>query len=194
MNIAIAGTRGVGKSSLFRNLKIELPKKYKIYFLGETVFNKARDTRSILDCMRSQEDILIQHIEAQKWSENCGFNIMSDGSLVDALAHMIVGNHIVGDYVFPGDVEENIKMLYSLSPFVYEANMKISSYDLIFYLPIDFVCKGISNVEFTRQKKADTVIKEIMALYKIEYHTITGSVDNRTSDVLEIIKQHMEGE
>lgn len=66
MNIAITGTRGVGKSSLFRNLKIELPKECKIYFLGETVFDEVKDTRSILNYMRSQEDILIQHIEAQK--------------------------------------------------------------------------------------------------------------------------------
>ena len=193
MNIAIAGARGVGKTSLFRNLKIELPKKYKIYLFGETLFDNARDTISILDYMRNQEDNLIHHIEAQKWSEKCGFNVMSDGSIIDALTYMIIGNHNVNGYIFTGDVKENIKILHSLSPFIHEAISRINAYDLIFYLPIEFLCKGLSNEEFTHQKKADIVIREIMALYDIEYHTATGSVDDRKSGVLKTIKQHMEG-
>ena len=192
MNIAIAGARGVGKTSLFRSLKIELPKKYKIYLFGETLFDNARDTISILDYMRNQEDTLIKHIEAQKWSEKCGFNVMSDGSLIDALAHMIIGNCEVENYIFPGDVKNNIKVLHSLSPFIHEAITRINTYDLIFYLPIEFVCKGLPKKEFARQMKADSVIREIMALYNIEYHTAIGSVDNRKSDVLKTIKKHVE--
>ena len=193
MNIAIAGTRGVGKTSLFRSLKIELPKEYKIYLFEETLFYNVRDTISILDHMRNQEDTLIKHIEAQKWSEKCGFNVMSDGSLIDTLAHMIIGNHSVNGYIFPGDVKENIKILHSLSPFIHEAISRINAYDLIFYLPIEFVCKGLSDEELTHQKKTDIVIREIMALYNIEHHAITGSMDDRISSVLKTITQHIEG-
>lgn len=96
-------------------------------------------------------------------------------------------------YIFPGNVKDNIKTLHSLSPFLQEAIGAIKNYDLIFYLPIEFVCKGLSSEDFIRQKKADTVIREIMRLYDIGYHTAIGSVDSRTSDVLETIKQHIEG-
>ena len=193
MNIAIAGARGVGKTSLFRSLKIELPKEYKIYLFGDTVFGKAGNTKTILEYMKNQEEVVLQYIAAQKWSENCGFSIMSDGSIIDAMAHMIIGNHTYFGFIFPGDLKKNIKMLHYLSPSVDEAISRFTTYDLIFYLPTEFECKGVSIEETVRQKKVDAVIKELMDMYNVRYHTVRGSVDDRKSVALEAIKQHVEG-
>jgi len=78
-----------------------------------------------------------------------------------------------------------------------EATYRIKHYiksefypDYIFYLPIEFdaVKDGVRDVFLDKQKDVDGFIQAILTQCKIDYHLISGSVDERINKILEVLK------
>lgn len=63
------------------------------------------------------------------------------------------------------------------------------SYDYIFYLPIEFkpIADGIREGDSDFQKNIDEEIKELLTKLSIKHHTLTGTVSERVSQVIETI-------
>ena len=190
MEIPIIGSHKLGKTALFNAIRMALPAEPKFHFMEEIALGEIADAKTFFTYMEMQERILDIHLKRSKWAKKEGVNMISDRCLIDNLAYMIIGKYSPYLYAFSRTYESTLKVLEELSPIVREAISHFHDYDLIFYVPIEFNYGNPSKEEILYQENVDDIIKRLLKVYKIEYHTVTGSVEGRKRFVMETIKQH----
>jgi len=192
MDVVIIGSHKIGKTTVFRAVKEAISSDYKIQFFNEDAQKVISEVDSFFSYMNMQEQILIRQIRSLNWTQKYGFNSVSDRSIIDNLAYMIVGRESPYLYAFPGDIRANIDELEKLSPIVPEVINRIYDYDLVFYIPIEFKLGNPTKEQILYQHTVNDVIKHLLKIYDNKHYTVTGSVEERRDTILDKIKQHME--
>ena len=195
INIAVAGSHKVGKTSVFEEIITgSLSLSYNIEFFNEFALEKISEADTFFKYMGMQEDILTHQIKVLKWAKENEVSTFSDRCLIDNLTYMIVGRESPYAYALSDDFNSSLEIIKVLSPVVSEAIAHFYHYDLIFYIPIEFKLGSPTDEQILYQRIIDDAIRHLLNVYGIKYHVVTGSVEERTKFVVETIKQYMRGE
>ncbi len=166
MKISIVGAHGVGKTTLAKELvnylKYSLiPDTAALAFQKGFVVNENTPPEN-------QFWILTKQIEYEREYKD---NFVADKSLFD---NIIYSQTIFKDGRILSLIEEIV--------------FKNAKYDFFFYIPIEInlVDDGRS-MDKNFQKKIDKLYVEFMKKNNINYHTITGSVENRLNQCIKIL-------
>lgn len=185
MKIALTGAHGTGKSTLAKFLQLEMEKRNLIAsvtpevprLICETVNDKEYFRRGNNSLLKQSLILLGQLIIEEQSRDNVDIQIC-DRTLFDHWAYSLslFGAEIAsGNYI---EVYENF------------ISQHCKSYDIIFYIPIEFkpLDDGTREGDEMFQAEIDTLITGLLKKHKIEYKTITGSVENRCKTILDTIK------
>ena len=189
MNIAIIGSRKTGKTSLFHALIKELPPEFLQY--EELEFKKVPEASTLLEYLHTQENILLKQIEYAEFEKAYPkIDIVSDGNLIDTMACMIRGKYSPYTYALSRDDKSSFEILKEISPPVIKAISHFYDYDLLFYLPIEFKYEEATEKELMRRWSIDHIIKDLLEVFGIRHHIITGNVCERKDSILRLIKDY----
>ena len=194
INIAVAGSHKVGKTTLYNEVVEALPPEFKIKCVGEMALREISEADTFFKYMAMQERILDKQIKLLDWAKENEVSTFSDRSLIDNAAYAIVGRESPYPYALSGDANSSLDIIKVLSPVISEAIAHFYLYDLLFYIPIEFNYGNPTKEEILYQWSVDDIIKRLLKIYGIKYYTIKGSVEERKILVLARIKQHMGGE
>lgn len=177
MKIAIIGTHKTGKTTTLDSLNDGFE---KFHVIPEIIQDFNFQTSSFFEYMRIQEEVLLKQIVI----ENLYDNTISDRSTIDNLAYMVVRFM----KAFPQyDVETALRKIFDLSPSVVSSAIKnFTSYNLLFYTPIEFITGSPTDNEITYQKNIDSVIKFLLKSYQLESIYLTGSTEKRKESIIEV--------
>lgn len=77
----------------------------------------------------------------------------------------------------------------ALSPLTDLIAKHCQSYDLIFYVPIEFapLDDGTREGDKDFQKAIDEEVRELLKMYGLTYHTVTGTVPDRVAQVMKVL-------
>lgn len=193
MNVAIMGTLNVGKTTLFENVRTELPPEFVC--IEKFVPFHTMEPRGVFDFLCRQEEVLLEQIKQIDWEcEVKSISIINNGSIIDTFARMLIGKGIYYQYAFQGNIERNIDILKNASQPALEAFARFYSYDLLFYLPIvvnygDPMRPKETQREFNYRRDFDETIRYLLRTFNIQHHTVTGSVEEQRDFVLEKINE-----
>ncbi|MCK4665922.1 AAA family ATPase [Candidatus Dependentiae bacterium] len=193
MNVAITGTINVGKTTLLERVRTELPLEF-VYIEEFGPFYTTCPT-GLFEFMHRQEEVLLEQInEIDRQFEDKSISIISNGSVIDTFARMLIGYGDYYRYAFQGNIERNIDIIKNASRPALKAFNCFYNYDLLFYLPImvdygDVSRPKITNREFAYKRDIDETIRYLLRTFNIEHHTVTGSVKEQRDFVLEKINE-----
>ncbi len=184
MKIALTGAHGTGKSTLAKFLKEEISKRKKIAsvtpevprMICETVIDKEyfrRGNNSLL----KQSLILLGQLVIEEQNQK-GVDVqICDRTLFDHWAYSL---SLFGKEIIKGNYTEIYEKFIS---------QHCISYDKVFYLPIEFkpLDDGIRESDEKFQSEIDEIIVGLLKKHKIQYETITGSVEKRCETILKAI-------
>lgn len=185
MNVAITGSNGVGKTTLYKEMIKKFPDTFT--YFHETPEDEKVEPESFFGYMYSQEKILKEQTRQLEWAKTHKLNILSDGSLIDNFVHMVMGKKSPYTYALSRDAKSSRDIIEVLSPIVCEAIAHFYDYDLLFYIPIEFKRDNISKEEILHQWTIDNLIKHILDVYGIKHHIVHGSVEERKDFVIRMI-------
>jgi len=194
INIAVIGSHKIGKTTLYNEVVEALLSKWNIVCLDEIALEGIAEANTFFKYMSLQEKILTHQIKVLEWAKENEVSTFSDRSLIDNLAYFNIGRESPYPYALSNDFKSSLEIIKVLSPVVSEAIAHLYDYDLLFYIPIEFKLGSPTKEQISYQESVDKVIKYILEVYGIRYHTVTGSIEERTRFVVEIIKQNMGGE
>ena len=187
MNVAIIGSCEVGKTALYEKIIESIPESF--FYFDEMPEELIPESNSFFSYMCGQEKILLEHIRHIEWEKKHELaSNLSDGSLIDTMAYMIVGKGSPYTYAVSDDAESSVKLMKILSPAMREAMSYLHSYDLLLYIPIEFDCENSTKEDLLYRWTIDNTINRILKSNSIRHHIITGSVKERTNLVLGLIK------
>jgi len=185
MKIALIGTHEVGKTTLLNSLE---PNFTEFHFIPEIIQDFHFQTRSFFEYMSIQEEVLKKQIVLETLKENT----ISDRSSIDNLAYMIV------EFMdkFPQyDMEMALKKIHNLSLSVISSTIaNFKTYDILFYVPVEFLSRTPTKTELIYQRNVDEVIKFLIKIYKLEIFYVTGTVEERKENIIKIYNQVIENE
>ena len=194
MEIPIIGSHKIGKTTLFEAVIEALSSELNFHSMREIALGEIADVNTFFTYMEMEERILDIHLKRSKWAKKEGVNMISDRCLIDNIAYMIVGKYSPYTYAFSRTYSTTLKVLEELSPIVSEAITHFNDYDMVFYVPIEFKYGSPTEGEMFYQSNVDDIIRELLKINNIKYHTVTGSVEERKNFVLDKIKQYMEAQ
>lgn len=183
MKIALTGAHGVGKSTLAHSLLETLSKQ------GKTVVVTPEVPRLICDIVDDKEYfrrgnnsllkqslIMLGQLVIEERAQNVDFQIC-DRTLFDHWAYSL---SLFKEEITTGKYED-----------LFEHFIKehCQTYEAIFYIPIEFAPKddGVREDDVSFQKEIDSLIVGLLNKHKINYVQITGSIDERTTKILQAI-------
>jgi GTPase SAR1 family protein len=186
MRIVFTGSHGVGKTSILKVLKEKLP-DYDIQL--ESLTRKAVGDSSKLNLTTPEEsEKLIAKVYMDYFLNNQNKNFVASRHMVDVFAYSIYlrkVNKNISDITLI-DIDDKIQKII---------HKKI--FDVVCYIPIEFDLteeetkkvfrEGQNNKNY--REDIDTIIKFYLWSYGIKYITITGSVEDRVKQVLEIVNK-----
>lgn len=180
-NIILIGSQGTGKTTLAKNLQATLSvfKKYEIIDGSSREANKLGLEINESTSIKSQR--IMNQITIKKINE-----------FKDSACNLIFVTSIARLYAYP-------QRAYSLTP---EPNLGVfvdvmktwALYELnlaqVFYIPIEFYIEndGVRSIDLTFQRDIDIILKTLMDDNSIEYVAIKGSIIERVSKILEVLK------
>lgn len=189
MNVAIIGSQKVGKTTLYKKIIESLPESF--FYFDEMPDELVPEANSFFSFMCGQEKILLEHIKRIEFEKKHELvSDLSDGSLIDTMAYMIVGRESPYTYAVSDDTESSVNLIKILTPAMREAMSYLHSYDLLFYIPIEFDCENSTKKDLLYRWTIDNTINRILKSNHIRHHTITGSVEERRDLVLGLIKDY----
>lgn len=193
MNVAITGSLNTGKTALFEEVRTELPSEFVC--IEKIVPNYTTSPTGLFDFMHRQEEVLIEQINQIDWqSEDKSINIISNGSVIDTFARMLIGYGNYYRYAFQGNIERNIDILKNASRPASKAFNYFYTHDLLFYLPITVNYRDPSKTEKTNReiaykKDIDETIRYLLRIFNIKHYILTGSVEKQKDFILERINE-----
>jgi len=190
MNIAIIGTNGVGKTTLFEAVKEKISPELNFDFFDEKPLEENEEIKTLFGYMKAHEDIIESHLRIKKWGEFNKRNIIIEGCPLLNISYMIVGRYTSYNYNFHSYAKVNIEMLSSLSDIVDLATVDSRFYTHIFYIPIEFYPnEKTTKEELIFRSNVDEVLRNNLRKCGVKYHTVKGTVDERTDFVLKTIEE-----
>ena len=182
MRIAFTGVHSTGKTTLLDALKSNYSEE--LYAISEIA-------RNVISCgyplgKDANVDSYINLISEQLKAENIFVNygrdklIIADRTLLDTLAYAKVNKGLPRPYI----PEYFIDMLEQI--WLIEKNF----YDLYIYFPIEFEMKNddVRPLGEDYRASVNDQIKRLLDKFSVKYLVITGSVDNRLQQILEVIE------
>jgi len=171
--IAIVGTHSSGKSVLCKALQPHIDNLFgkSILITGVSRFVHSEYKLPINEKATVDTQYAIEKVYDLVEKLYMGFPRLADRTIIDRYAYTLANNLPLKDYY------------ETLLP------IKLSLYNKIFYLPIEFnlVKDGVRSEDTAYRKKIDEIIQEILNKHGIEYYELNGSVKQRVVDALAII-------
>ncbi|HRH22145.1 MAG TPA: ATP-binding protein [bacterium] len=167
MRIALTGSHGVGKTTLFDNLV--LPRHNKIQEAARAEIarqGKLPHEMSEEEFFNFQLSLVHKQIELEQG------DFIADRSLFDMLAY--AQDH-PEHHLLRAIIEEHYR-----------------PYDYVFYIPIEFalVIDDVRKDDLRYQKTIDERIKKLLAEYQINYITISGAKERRLDLIHSILHKN----
>lgn len=184
MKICITGSHSTGKTTLI-NSYVNQHSELGFHVINE----KAREV--IAKGYKLGKDATIdtylfyinEQLKAEIESDKLKYDFLfSDRSIIDGAAHPKVNNHIAGK-VFP---------TYFIEMFENILHFQKTFFDIYIYLPIEFPMQPDEvrpNDELYRQE-IDNEILRLLRKHIPNFHTVSGTVAQRTGQLIEIIREH----
>ena len=181
--ICIVGGPSTGKTTLAKAIAEELAKRnYSAELVGEFVrdfiVNKGQINEPVaqLAIARGQKER-----ETAAYNRNPAFIVCDAASfLCPVYFHFLHGGSSDKDKA--GEFNEIEKELWR------ETGGEISSYDFVFFLPVEFAPEQDGVRLYTDQiENISSRIKEFLKSHNIKYHELRGTVQDRVNRALEII-------
>lgn len=179
--IAIAGTHGVGKTSLAHTLANKFTESDLKTILNSQIARTLIKNGYPLGKEATSESYIqyiISQLQAEERAKECDIFI-SDRTLLDPLAYAIVNREYVHSDV-PYDI---IKLLESVW------RLELSQYDLYVLVPIEFEMQ-IDNVRPVDEKYRERIESQIDLLlneYFVNHIIVSGTIEDRAFQVLSSI-------
>lgn len=171
MKICFTGSHGTGKSTLCNELTKHLPKAFYIQEIARQEITRiGRLPYNMTDTERFEFQKRLLQLQLQAEAEHDNF--MSDRGLMDILAY---------SYDLP--------QYQQLLEIALKSNIA-TRYSMVFYIPIEIepVDDGIRSDDPVYQLDIDRKIVQICSDLGINTYVITGSVEERTKQVLDTLK------
>lgn len=175
MKIAFTGSHGVGKTTLIDNLEKELSRVKSIVVTKEIpriiceLVNNTEYFRRGVNNLEKQLLIFLGQVIQEYELTNSNFELtLCDRTIFDHWAYTL--------YLF--EKELNNEYINIIENFLLK---HMSSYDLIFYIPIEFEVEDDGTREDDKefQKKIDSIIINNLEKFKIPFIIISGTIDDR---------------
>lgn len=181
MKIAFTGAHGVGKTTLINSIKRRLAQEIDIEVTEEVpriiceIVNDPEYFRRANNTLPKQLLILLGQVilEYKKRSNT----LICDRTIFDHWAYTT--------FLFKDEIDKSLSK--SIELFLIE---HMRSYDMIFYLPIEFEVEDDGTRESDRRFQADidSIILNNLERNKLDYKRISGSIEERAKKVIQIIK------
>lgn len=177
IRIAIAGTHGVGKTTLAHSLADS--------FEGLSVVVNTKIARTLIDrgyplgkdaTSESYIQYIISQLNAEINSNDCNIFI-SDRTLLDPLAYAEVNKKMLHSTV-PDSIIELLASIWLI---------EAEKYDLYVFVPVEFEMQpdGIRPNGEDYRKAVEAQMLMQLEENRIEYITVSGTVDNRKKQIIE---------
>lgn len=170
MKIAIVWSHWVGKTTLSKKIsqKLNLDIIEDIVPIAHNMWFTINEETPI----ETQLRLAAKQLELERQYK--GF--ITDKCLID---YYIYGKVLIDD-------QDLIRVLDKISS-------RNAKYDYMFYLPIEFdiVDDGLRPLDPEFQKNIDIEYKQFLDKENIDYHTITGSVEEREEQLMQIIQNNI---
>jgi predicted ATPase len=180
MKYALTGSHGVGKTTIINELCDYLESSDISPIINSSNARKIKQSgRTIND---SGDDIVQMIVECSHVSKFCEDNWFADRSVLDGYAYTKY-LHTSGKVS-----DEVMNVVHKLmSTFV-------KLYDVIFYIPVEFdmIKDGVRKEDGQFQKDIDKIIFNTMYDNNVNFHTITGSIEERVEKIKSIIHPHFD--
>jgi predicted ATPase len=169
MKIAISGSHGTGKTTLLNSL--DLSDHTKLSELARAVAQELN---------KPPQDLNPEELREFQWTL---FNRQS--KLEDENEHFVVDRSIYDILAYSADI-----------PVVHELIAILKKqpryYDIVFFLPIEFELEldGWRHHDKVYQQKIGDRILDYLKEFGVNYHVITGSLEERLEKMQTIIAQH----
>ena len=181
MKIALTGAHGVGKSTL-ANFLMEQIKKKSIYacvtpevprLICDEMKNKEYFRRSNNSLLKQSLILFGQLVLEEESIENTAVKIC-DRTIIDHWAYSL--------NLFSNDIhKEELSKMYE-----FFISKHCLTYDKIFYIPNEIkpIDDGVRESDINFQEEIDRAIVSLMDKFKLNYETVTGSVENRCQIII----------
>lgn len=182
MKLALSGAHGTGKTTLLNAVYADLKSNHNITVckevprvIGEVVSDKEYFRRGKNSELRQCAIFLFQVIE-DYFGEKQADILISDRTMVDHLAYTEV--------LFPDFSRTTEYQVISSA-----VGRWIATYDHIIKVPIEFQVEddGTRESDLDFQRAIDSKIDMLYANFGVDPSTVTGSVSNRTAQVINIL-------
>lgn len=182
MKVGICGSHGVGKTKVFNEIihnlsgKIvinricEIPRCVSQYFNDNDLLKKGNNTFAMQNIIMIYQ-LIEESTIVQKYNNSV---LLSDRTLVDHLAYTLY----LHNRLFSNGEAELLKMI---------SKNYLKTYDIIFYIPIEFEIRGDSVRSSDRifQTEIDNKIKHFIK--EENTFTLSGSIKQRSATAIKII-------
>ena len=173
LRVALIGSHGTGKTSIVN----KIAEITNLILIDEIARKYNMNTSDMGEYKIYQRKILTKQIKTEnEHILSCG-NFISDRSTIDNMAYYLLKCKDVTTF------EERQR-------YCEIAIGNIEKYSHLFYVPIEFTLRD-DKFRFLDKKFQHQVDEEILAIishFKLNVHFISGSLDQRVSKILEVIK------
>lgn len=172
--MALIGSHGTGKTSVVNRLA-EIT---KIPVIEELARNYDMNTLDMNEYKFFQKQLLLEQIKAEMALKLSNGSFISDRSTVDNMAYFL----LKFESVLPHE---------EITRYVDIAIKNALLYDYLFYIPIEIPLDSSDDFRFKSesfQREVDDKILHIIKLFELPVITVSGSLEERVSTILEVIK------
>lgn len=168
MKIAVAGSHGTGKSTFAKGLAEKLSGHYIYDIVREEAAPKGfavnENTPLVVQLWLMSRQWELERTTPEPW--------VADKCLYDYLVY--------GEIIFKDEAVKKV---------LREVVKENANYDFVFYLPIEFPMEldGLRSENLEFQKEVDRRYKEFLDEFGIKYITLSGSVEERINQALQLI-------
>lgn len=171
--VALIGTHGTGKTSIIK----KIVETTNLCSINEIARGFDMNTSDMGEYKIYQRKILAEQIKKEiELILLCG-NFISDRSTIDNMAYYLLKC-------------KDVTTKYERERYCKIAIENAQKYSHLFYIPIEFELED-DEFRFLDKKFQQQVDEEILAIishFKLNVHFISGSLDQRVSKILEVIK------
>ncbi|MCK4666002.1 ATP-binding protein [Candidatus Dependentiae bacterium] len=172
--IALIGSHGTGKTSIIERLA-EIT---KLPVIEELARNYNMNTSDLDEYKFFQKQLLLEQIKAEMALKLSNGSFISDRSTIDNMAYFLL------------KCEEN-STPEERTRYADIAIKNALLYDYIFYVPIEFEMDTSNEFRFKDilfQREIDEKILHLIKLFEINVTVVKGSLDERVSTIIDVIK------
>jgi len=186
MNIALAGSHSTGKTTLLNEV-VKRNNIFKFISITETArividkgFPMAKDAT-----IDSYVNYVNEQLKAELSARRNNYDILiSDRTILDAVAYSQINKKLIDDPFIPTYVIEMIERVWLIEK---------EFYDFYIYCPVEFplIFDGVRDEDSVYQKMVSDHIKKLLEQYNVKHFVVSGSVSARYESVMKHINSHI---